>query len=900
MKGCRRPGTSASCAAELAKKEAARARRSRRELDDRRHRDPLTRLYLHGPSAAPPPASSRAPPRAGRAVDPRARRHRRLPGAQPAPRRRGRRRRAGRRRAAPAPPDAGQRRPGPHRRRRAGRPHARHRPGRRPGLLRAPASPSSRPASCPAPASSPSPPAWPAPQPGGTIDELLVSAGRRAATAPARWAAPAPPCAARGRRARTPTRRTRPSSRRWPSALNERDRYTGEHSTSVVEMARTVAVTLGLDDLEVERVAMAAVLHDIGKVAIPDRILHKPSRAGPEEWDLMREHPVIGERILRAIPGMGAVARIVRHEHEHFDGGRLPGRAARRARSRSARRIILACDTYSAMTTSRPYRAAMSHGAALAELAPLRRDAVRPAGDRGARRLPVLAGAGAGAADDVAAGDGAPRRYDRGCGRAGRLAGGRAARRPGGRRRPRGPGRAARRAASAAAIDARGAATRPRPRGACCLPPGRARGGRRGRAHDARASPSDRPADRAARCACDAPTASRSPTPTPRPSPTTDARGWPGSRPCSRSWGHPRAVSRSTSRASWAAGCRRRRRHARARPGAGPLARRLRARARPSATPALVESSCPARPDGREMLRLHLQNMVRTEVISAAERQPRARCAARARSTSPSPTSSASRAWARRSRPTSSAASPTACAVMAGELARAARAAREDDRGRGDARLPRGGAARRTRRSASWRPPTPRGSASPSCASASPAAPRCREPATGTGGPVNIASRVDAASPAPTVRAGHPRGPRRRPRELPLVGGRRADDQGRARPGAPLPRAAAGVRAGRRAGPGRGRRGGDDRRRRGRAPPRAPSAAPGAAGRRRLGDERLVRRGLERRPSSTTGSGRRSVRTDGAASHSSAESTPSALSTTRAACSPSASASGPTAPARAA
>ena len=68
----------------------------------------------------------------------------------------------------------------------------------------------------------------------------------------------------------------------------------------------------------------AALLHDIGKVAIPDSILHKQGPLGDDEWEVMREHPVIGERILRAIPGMGGIARIVRHEHERFDGGGYP------------------------------------------------------------------------------------------------------------------------------------------------------------------------------------------------------------------------------------------------------------------------------------------------------------------------------------------------------------------------------------------------------------------------------------------------------------------------------------------------------------------------------------------------------------------------------------------------
>jgi diguanylate cyclase (GGDEF)-like protein/putative nucleotidyltransferase with HDIG domain len=151
------------------------------------------------------------------------------------------------------------------------------------------------------------------------------------------------------------------------TALVERDRYTGEHSAFVVDMAKTVAAALGLDEVEVERIGHAALLHDIGKVGMPDRVLHKPGPLGGEEWELMREHPVIGERILRAIPGMGSVARIVRHEHERFDGGGYPDGLAGEEIPLGSR-IILACDAYHAMTSDRPYRAGMAHDYAVSEL----------------------------------------------------------------------------------------------------------------------------------------------------------------------------------------------------------------------------------------------------------------------------------------------------------------------------------------------------------------------------------------------------------------------------------------------------------------------------------------------------------------------------------------------------
>jgi putative nucleotidyltransferase with HDIG domain len=150
-------------------------------------------------------------------------------------------------------------------------------------------------------------------------------------------------------------------------ALLERDRYTGEHSEAVIEMSGSVARNLGLNMPEVERVKSAALLHDIGKVAIPDEILHKPGPLTDDEWKLMKEHPVIGERILRVLPGLGNVARIVRHEHERWDGGGYPDGLAGTEIPLGSR-IIIAADTYHAITSDRPYRAARSHSEAVEEL----------------------------------------------------------------------------------------------------------------------------------------------------------------------------------------------------------------------------------------------------------------------------------------------------------------------------------------------------------------------------------------------------------------------------------------------------------------------------------------------------------------------------------------------------
>jgi diguanylate cyclase (GGDEF)-like protein/putative nucleotidyltransferase with HDIG domain len=151
------------------------------------------------------------------------------------------------------------------------------------------------------------------------------------------------------------------------SALQERDRYTGDHSESVVDVAGRVAEGLAVAPAELERIRTAALLHDIGKVGVPDEILHKPGPLDDREWEVMREHPAIGERILRAIPGMGQVAKIVRHEHERWDGGGYPDGLSGDEIPLGSR-IILACDAYHAMTSNRPYREAMSHTDAVAEL----------------------------------------------------------------------------------------------------------------------------------------------------------------------------------------------------------------------------------------------------------------------------------------------------------------------------------------------------------------------------------------------------------------------------------------------------------------------------------------------------------------------------------------------------
>ena len=146
-----------------------------------------------------------------------------------------------------------------------------------------------------------------------------------------------------------------------------RDRVSGERLDSVVDLSRQVGKQLGMDSRDIETVAAAAQLHDIGKVGVPDRILDKPGALDDAEWGLMREHPIVAERILKSIPGMGVVAKIVRHEHEHWNGAGYPDNLMGDQIPLGSR-IVLACDAYSAITSDRPYRTARPHSAAMAEI----------------------------------------------------------------------------------------------------------------------------------------------------------------------------------------------------------------------------------------------------------------------------------------------------------------------------------------------------------------------------------------------------------------------------------------------------------------------------------------------------------------------------------------------------
>jgi putative nucleotidyltransferase with HDIG domain len=146
------------------------------------------------------------------------------------------------------------------------------------------------------------------------------------------------------------------------------DGYTGEHSRGVVRLCLDVANHLGLSPDQKRNLEFGALLHDVGKIAIPKEIINKPGKLDEREWAIMRTHSEEGQRMLARVGGfMTEVGAIVRSHHERWDGGGYPDGLLAEAAPLEAR-IITCCDSWSAMRTDRPYRGAMPHEAAVAEV----------------------------------------------------------------------------------------------------------------------------------------------------------------------------------------------------------------------------------------------------------------------------------------------------------------------------------------------------------------------------------------------------------------------------------------------------------------------------------------------------------------------------------------------------
>ena len=150
--------------------------------------------------------------------------------------------------------------------------------------------------------------------------------------------------------------------------IEDDDEYTGQHTRGVVILAGMVADELGVDEQTKRETEFGALLHDVGKIAIPKEIINKPGPLDDDEWTVMKTHTIEGQRLLERVGGiLGRVGVVVRASHERWDGKGYPDGLAAEDIPLAAR-IVCCCDAYNAMTTDRSYRAAMAVPVALAEL----------------------------------------------------------------------------------------------------------------------------------------------------------------------------------------------------------------------------------------------------------------------------------------------------------------------------------------------------------------------------------------------------------------------------------------------------------------------------------------------------------------------------------------------------
>jgi putative nucleotidyltransferase with HDIG domain len=151
------------------------------------------------------------------------------------------------------------------------------------------------------------------------------------------------------------------------SALDARDRYTAGHSKRVSELSSATAAAMQLNRDDVERIRIGALLHDIGKIGVADSVLQKTGRLTDQEFALVKEHPVIGRRILEGVGGLAQYLDAVELHHENWDGTGYPkGQSAEETPVDA--RIIHVSDAYDAMTTDRSYRRGLTHERAIAIL----------------------------------------------------------------------------------------------------------------------------------------------------------------------------------------------------------------------------------------------------------------------------------------------------------------------------------------------------------------------------------------------------------------------------------------------------------------------------------------------------------------------------------------------------
>lgn len=151
------------------------------------------------------------------------------------------------------------------------------------------------------------------------------------------------------------------------TALDAKNTFMCGHSERVAELSLLLAKGMGLSASEQDRIHIGAHLHDIGKIGIPDAILNKPGKLTEAEFAIIRKHPEIGNNIVSKIRVLHAVADIVRHHHERFDGGGYPDGLCGQEISLGAR-IVAVADAFDAMTSTRTYRLALNINKTMQEM----------------------------------------------------------------------------------------------------------------------------------------------------------------------------------------------------------------------------------------------------------------------------------------------------------------------------------------------------------------------------------------------------------------------------------------------------------------------------------------------------------------------------------------------------
>lgn len=151
------------------------------------------------------------------------------------------------------------------------------------------------------------------------------------------------------------------------TAVEAKDAYTERHTERVAASARRIGELLGLPEPDLDGLYRGGMVHDIGKIGISDSILLKPGPLNPQERQLMREHPLIGERIILPLRSGASLVPIIRHHHERFDGRGYPDRLAGEEIPLGAR-VVAVCDSFDALTSDRPYRPGRSLNDALSIL----------------------------------------------------------------------------------------------------------------------------------------------------------------------------------------------------------------------------------------------------------------------------------------------------------------------------------------------------------------------------------------------------------------------------------------------------------------------------------------------------------------------------------------------------